>query len=139
MKHTTSSLYSINHLASTITVSKRFLKEAGVIGSDSYHELLQLRRELPDYKFEERDTKKPHRTKIGSNLNYKKMKNHIEAKEGADSPMLQELEKVMKLATSQRNPFQYTKTWFLLHYKEDFIADETTESKNDKIIIITNN
>ena len=139
MKHTTSSLYSINHLTSTITLSKSFLKNAGIIGSDCYKEMLRLRRELPDYKFEEREPKKPHRTKIGSNLNYKKMKNHIEAKEGADSPMLKELEKVMKLATSQRNPFQYTKTWFLLHYKEDFITEESTESKNEKIIIITNN
>ena len=47
MKHTTSSLYAIDHINAAITVSKTFLKEAGIIGSDCYQEMLRLRRELP--------------------------------------------------------------------------------------------
>ena len=40
MKHTASSLYAIDHINAAITVSKTFLKEAGVIGSDCYQEML---------------------------------------------------------------------------------------------------
>lgn len=127
MKHTTSSLYAIDHINAAITVTKTFLKEAGVIGSDCYQEMLRLRRELPDYKFQVKETKKPHRTKIGSNLNYKKMRHHIEVKDGLESTMLKEFEKVLELAKSQHNPFQYTKDWFLAHYKVDFAGDESTD------------
>ena len=126
MKHT-SSLYAIDLINATITVSKTFLKEAGVIGSDCYQEMLRLRRELPDYKFQTKDPRKLHRTKIGSTLNYKKMRHHIEVKDGNDSPLLKEFDKVLELAKSQRNPFQYTKDWFLAHYKDDFAGDESTD------------
>ena len=139
MKHTTSSLYAIDHINAAITVSKTFLKEAGVIGSDSYHEMLRLRQELPEYKMEIREPRKPHRTKIGSKLTYEKMRNHIEAKEGKESPMLAELEKVMKLAKCQDNPFHYTKTWFLARYKDDFTAQDAEETTADNIIALHNN
>ena len=134
-----SSLYNIDHLTSVITISKKFLKESGVIGSDSYHEMLRLRQKLPEYKVEIRESKKPHRTKIGSKLTYEKMRNHIEAKEGKESPMLAELEKVMKLAKCQDNPFHYTKTWFLARYKNDFAAQDAEETAADNIIALHNN
>ena len=41
--------YTINHLTATVTVTKSFLKEAGIIGSPAYSEMLRLRRELPEY------------------------------------------------------------------------------------------
>ena len=41
--------YAIDHLNATVTVTKSFLKEAGIIGSPAYTEMLHLRRELPEY------------------------------------------------------------------------------------------
>ena len=136
---TTNRNCKINFMTKEIIVSKKFLKESGVIGSDSYQEMLRLRQELPEYKMEIREPKKPHRTKIGSKLTYEKMRNHIEVKEGKESPMLAELEKVMKLAKCQDNPFHYTKTWFLAHYKDDFTAQDAEETAADNIIALHNN
>ena len=118
MKHNTN--YAINHLENTIIVTKNFLKEAGMIGTTAYAELIALRKELPDYQIVPREIKKPHRTKPGSHLTYIKMKNHIAAKEGTDSEAMKAFEKVKELAKAQVNPFDYTKKWFLEHYSDDF-------------------
>ena len=101
--------------------------------------MLRLRRELPDYKFQVKETRKPHRTKIGSNLNYEKMRHHIEATDGPESPMLKEFEKVLELTKSQNTPFQYTKDCFPAHYKNDLSAQETTDDGSDNIITLPNN
>ena len=50
--------YTINHLTATVTVTKSFLKEAGIIGSSAYNEMLRLRRELQEYEITVHETKK---------------------------------------------------------------------------------
>ena len=41
--------YQINYTEKTITVSKRYLKEASTIGSAAYNELARVRKDLPDF------------------------------------------------------------------------------------------
>ena len=116
--------YTINHLTATVTVTKSFLKEAGIIGSPAYNEMLRLRRELPEYEISVNETKKRQSEEAYGKLTYKKMGAYIEAKEGEKSPVLAEFEKVQKLAKVQKNPFLYVKTWFLNRYENDFITSE---------------
>ena len=117
--------YTIDHLNATVTVTKSFLKEAGVIGSPAYTEMLRLRRELPEYEISVNETKKRQSEEAYGKLTYKKMGAYIEAKEGEKSPVLAEFEKVQALAKVQKNPFLYVKTWFLNRYADDFAATET--------------
>jgi len=65
--------YTINHLTATVTVTKSFLKEAGIIGSPAYNEMLRLRRELPEYEISVHEAKKRTSDKPYGNLTYKKM------------------------------------------------------------------
>ena len=116
--------YTIDHLNATVTVTKSFLKEAGVIGSPAYNEMLRLRRELPEYEITVHETKKRQSEEAYGKLTYKKMGAYIEAKEGEKSPVLAEFEKVQALAKVQKNPFLYVKTWFLNRYENDFITSE---------------
>ena len=116
--------YTIDHLNATVTVTKSFLKEAGIIGSPAYNEMLRLRRELPEYEISVNEPKKRQSEEAYGKLTYKKMGAYIEAKEGEKSPVLAEFEKVQKLAKVQKNPFLYVKTWFLNRYENDFIASE---------------
>ena len=116
--------YTINHLTATVTVTKSFLKEAGIIGSPAYNEMLRLRRELPQYEITVHEAKKRTSDKPYGNLTYKKMEGYIAAKEGKESSVLEEFEKVQALAKVQRNPFQYVKEWFLNRYESDFITSE---------------
>lgn len=117
--------YTIDHLNATVTVTKSFLKEAGIIGSPAYNEMLRLRREMSEYEISIRESKKPQSTKAYGKLTYKKMEEYIAAKEGEESPILKEFEKVQALAKAQRNPFLYVKEWFLNRYADDFAANET--------------
>ena len=116
--------YTIDHLNATVTVTKSFLKEAGIIGSPAYNEMLRLRRELPEYEITVHETKKRQSEEAYGKLTYKKMGAYIEAKEGEKSPVLAEFEKVQKLAKVQKNPFLYVKEWFLNRYENDFITSE---------------
>ena len=116
--------YTIDHLNATVTVTKSFLKEAGVIGSPAYNEMLRLRRELPQYEISVHEAKKRQSEEAYGKLTYKKMGAYIEAKEGEKSPVLAEFEKVQKLAKVQKNPFLYVKEWFLNRYENDFITSE---------------
>ena len=127
MKLPQNTRYTIDHINAIVTLGKAFLKEAAVIGSASYHEMLRLRNELPNYTFKERETKKIERTKIGRRLTYLKMEHYIETKEGKESPLLAEFKKVTELAKIQNNPYSYTKDWFLKLYKDDFVTCDPTD------------
>ena len=116
--------YTINHLTATVTVTKSFLKEAAIIGSPAYNEMLRLRRELPQYEISVHEAKKRTSDKPYGNLTYKKMEGYIAAKEGKESSVLEEFEKVQALAKVLSNPFQYVKEWFLNRYESDFITNE---------------
>ena len=54
--------YDIDFLNNTVTLTASFLRKASVIGSAEYQEMLQLRRELPDYEFRKAETTKQKKT-----------------------------------------------------------------------------
>ena len=56
MKNTHS--YEINYVENTIVVTKKFLKEAGIIGSTAYNDLARVRKDLPDFQIVQREIAK---------------------------------------------------------------------------------
>ena len=124
-----SNRYEINYIENTITVTKKFLKEAGVIGSPAYNELAQVRRDLPDFQIVQREIAKKPGKKAYGKLTYELMAGHIEVKEEENAPaVLAEFERVKALSKVQAGSYAFVKTWFLTRYKEDFQQEEAEEA-----------
>ncbi len=120
--------YEINYIENTITVTKKFLKEAGVIGSAAYKELAQLRKDLPDFQIVQREISKKKDKKTYGKLDYKAMGEFIKEKEeDAADTVLAEFEHVKQLSKIRSGSYAYVKTWFLARYKDEFAAAETEE------------
>ena len=121
--------YEINYMENTITVTKKFLKEAGIIGSSAYKELAQVRKDLPDFQIVQREIAKKQGKKTYGKLTYELMAGHIEVKEEENAPaVLAEFERVKALSKVQAGSYAFVKTWFLNRYKEDFQQEETEEA-----------
>ena len=122
-----SNRYEINYIENTITVTKKFLKEAGVIGSPAYTELARVRKDLPDFRIVQREiTKKPGKKTYGK-LTYKVMEGFIEAQEGENAKaVLAEFERVQALSKAHSGSYAFVKTWFLTRYKDVFGQEEET-------------
>ena len=121
--------YEINYIENTITVSKKFLKEAGVIGSAAYTELARVRKDLPDFQIVQREITKKQGKKTYGKLTYKVMGEFIEAQEEENAPVvLAEFERVQQLSKVMNGSYAYVKTWFLTRYKEVFTMEENEEA-----------
>ena len=131
MKHNTN--YAIDHVNTKIIVTKRFLKEAGMVGSAAYNQLLMMRHDMPEYEIVAKDTKKPVRVKPGANLTYKKMRAFIAELKGHDSDEMKEFEHIVELAKCQANPFAYTKTWFLKEYGNELGYGDGEDAANNVV------
>ncbi len=120
-----SNRYEINYVENIITVTKKFLKDAGIIGSDAYTELAQVRRDYPDFPIVQREITKKQGKKSYGKLTYKRMAEHIETKEGENAPtVLAEFERVKLLSKLQAGQYAFVKTWFLNRYKDEFQQED---------------
>lgn len=123
--------YEINYIENTITVTKRFLKEAGVIGSPAYNELARVRQDLPDFQIIQREiTKRPGKKTYGK-LTYKVMEGFIEAQEGENAEAVKaEYERVKALSKAHSGSYAFVKKWFLTRYKDVFQQEEVAEDED---------
>lgn len=100
----------INHVANTITLTKKFLHAASNPASDECAYLQQIRTSFPNL----RVTTTPATKKKSSNrprLSYKQMRNYINCLPDGEK-WIEPFEQVMQLAKSQKNPYLYTYNWF---------------------------
>ncbi len=121
--------YEINYIEGNITVTKSFLKEAGIIGSAAYMELARVRRDLPDFQVIPREIAKKQGKKTYGKLTYKVMESFIAAQEDENaSVVMAEYQRVKELAKVHAGQYIFVKTWFLNRYKDVFQQeDETSE------------
>ena len=100
----------INHVANTITLTKKFLHAASNPSSDECAYLQQIRTSFPNL----RVTTTPATKKKSSSrprLSYKQMRNYINCLPDGEK-WIEPFEQVMQLAKSQKNPYLYTYNWF---------------------------
>lgn len=118
--------YEINYIENTVTVTKSFLKEAGIIGSAAYTELAQIRRDYPDFTIAQREIAKKPGKKAYGKLTYKVMGEFISAQEEAEKApvVLEEFKRVKELSKAYSGSYTFVKTWFLNRYKDVFALDE---------------
>ena len=116
---------ALNHADKQIIVTKSFLKEAGIIGSEAYEILVRMRQDLPDYQIVQREIAKKQGKKTYGKLTYETMADFIAVKEGKNAPAaLAEFERIKNLSKIQAGSYAYVKTWFLNRYKDVFTQDE---------------
>ena len=108
--------YKVDVVAETITLTKKFAKAAGVLGTREFNTFKQLRADYPDYAVQVREIAKKENKTSYANLTYDFMKTYIRTIEGETSENLVNLEKVIELSKGQAGHYAYVKTWFLEHY-----------------------
>ena len=92
--------YEIDYIESKIIVSKKFLKEASNVTTTAYSELVQIRKDYPEFTIAPRQIAKRENKMTYGKLTYEFMRKYIESKEDAKS-VLVEFEQVQKLAKFQ--------------------------------------
>lgn len=112
--------YEISFEDCTITLSAAFLRKASTLGTKEYHEMLQLRRELPGFQFQKAEIEKKTASQY-KNLTYKHMREYIAASfadEAEAKAMLDQMKKVEALSKVQANPYKYVHDWFIKQFPE---------------------
>ena len=108
--------YKVDVVAGTITLTKKFAKAAGVLGTREFNTFKQLRADYPDYAVQVREIAKKENKTSYANLTYAFMKNFISTVEGEASENIGNLAKVIELSKGQPGHYAYVKTWFLERY-----------------------
>ena len=120
--------YEIDYIEEKIIVSKKFLKDASTINTTAYTELVQIRKDYPEFTIVPRAiTKKENKMTYGK-LTYDFMRDYIETKENSKS-VLVEFEQVKKLAKFQNASYVFVKKWFLGLYGSEFQREEKEEEE----------
>ena len=101
--------YSIDFTTNTITVTKKFLEQASMMGSEAFNIMMQLRQMNMII-----ITKAPAKRK-NAQLTYSKMEKFISLLEEADKYKA-EFAAVKNESTAQNMPYVYVQKWFLEHY-----------------------
>ena len=124
--------YSIIHEEEKIIITKKFSKEAGQLGTPAYKTMMQLRTELPGYKFETKTIKKNKNKKSYANLTLKNMKEHIEEMDGKDSVVMKEFENLMTRYKFHAGRYAKIKSWYLKQYADEYEdADENDDAETE--------
>lgn len=122
--------YEINHIDEVIILTKKFRKDASVMGTPAYKELMKVKREHPTYKLEERVIAKSEGKETYSDLTIAEMKRFIayihDGDEATKTQRLNELVALEKFYDEFRKSAKYgsIKKWFLGHYKKDYTKTE---------------
>ena len=119
--------YEIDYIEEKIIVSKKFLKEARTINTAAYIELVNVRKNYPEFRIEIRQINKKENKMTYSELPYKFMRKYIETKDNADN-VLKEFEKIQQLSKFQNASYAFVKKWFLGLYGDEFKRENENEN-----------
>ena len=118
--------YRFDHAAQTITLTKKFNKAAGTLGSREYRILKQLRADYPDYTIELKEIAKKEGKKSYAKLTYDAMRKHICLLEGEASANLRNLNACIE-AYKGSGCYPKIKKWFLDNYPDYAEANATMD------------
>ena len=122
--------YNIDFTTKTIELTKRFAKNAGVLDTPEYKELLAIRHDYPDFQIAIREIKRKAGKKTYKNLTIEAMRAFITEWEGEESEALTTFEKVVAISKVQAGPYAYVKAWFIKNYK-DRLEEYTPKDEED--------
>lgn len=120
--------YHFDIRTNTLTVSNQFAENAYIPDTEEYRIYKQLRKDFPKMCV----VSMPERRKNGNGLTYEKMERYIGVYSNANE-LLPIFQTVKKIASTQKNPYLYTKNWFMKQFP-DFYDLPTFE--NGKLYVI---
>ena len=116
MKNNTTN-YTINAAKKEIIITKKFEKEANVIGSVAYRELVILMNDFPNFDIRVKEIKKSTSKKTYNGLTIEEMKRFIGTQSEEEVILF---ERVIAIAKHKKGSYAITKKWFLNKYKEAY-------------------
>lgn len=130
--------YRVNHSDKTVTVSPKFMKDAGILDTPEYKTMLRIREDNPSYEIVCEGNKQATKKNSYRNLTIDNMEIFI--RNSQDDPRdlkarLDEFNTVKELAKSQASKYAYIKKWFLRTYGKEYnkYAEETNTPEDEAI------
>ena len=98
--------YNIDFVNGIVTLYPSFLRKASSLGTKEYKDMLELRRNHPDFKFEKAEAPKQKSANKSKNLTYANMELFIRNSFDAEKSksLLEEMNRVKALSKIQANP-----------------------------------
>ena len=118
--------YKIDYTTNTVTVSKKFLKDAGIIGTDAYNEMRILR------EMGLRILTKAAKPRPKRNITYKQMLDYMAVVENSEHYLVQ-FAAVRMEAQSKRDSYKRVVTWFEQTFPHFYDMPEFNEQ--NKVIV----
>ena len=109
MRKTTSAIRYIND--TTAQVTKAFMKQASIFGTDEFKLWREYKKEFPAAKMITKDIKKNPNQKTRRNMTFANMETFINTRTDAKD-LMDEFETVKKRSKIQKSPYQYVLEWF---------------------------
>ena len=123
--------YTINHVAGTITIAKKFAKAAGTIGSQEYKTMIQLKKDFLNYEIKYKETRAKADKKTHKGLTIELMEKYIVHIN--DESGLAELEAVKEYYNSNKAYYAKVKAWFLKKYENYADVDFTITEESKRL------
>ena len=120
--------YSFDIGTNTLTVSNQFAENAYIPGTAEYKVFKQMRKDFPGMTI----IRKPDRKKNSTGLTYEKMERYISLYSNANE-LLPIFKTVKAIASTQKNPYRYTKDWFMKQFPNFY---EMPTFENGKLYVI---
>lgn len=107
----------IDFTASTITISKSFALAASDPTKPEFDKLTKLQAAYPGMRIVQRTHRSPSKANANKGLTYDRMEGYINLHENA-AELLVTFETVKAIAAKQKNPYQFTKGWFMQQFPD---------------------
>ena len=107
--------YKINFTTNTITISKSFALAASDPSKPEFETLSKLQAAYPGMRIVHKTHRSPSKANANKGLTYERMEGYINLHENA-AELLVTFEAVKKIAAQQKNPYLFTKGWFMQQF-----------------------
>lgn len=109
--------YKINFTANTITISKSFALSASDPSKPEFETLSKLQAAYPGMRIVHKTHRSPSKANANKGLTYERMEEYINLHENA-AELLIKFEAVKEIAAKQKNPYLFTKGWFMQQFPD---------------------
>ena len=109
--------YKINFTANTITISKSFALAASDPSKPEFETLSKLQAAYPGMRIVHKTHRSPSKANANKGLTYERMEGYINLHENA-AELIVTFEAVKKIAAQQKNPYLFTKGWFMQQFPD---------------------
>lgn len=107
--------YKVNYASKTLTITKEFEALSQDPLSTQAQVIKAFREMFPDLRIVRKSHRPSKRVNPDAGLTYPKMEKYIRLHENSGE-LLRMFETVKDIATTQKNPYLYTKTWFFQQF-----------------------